>query len=37
MMKKKMILIYEDFLYCFSKEILDESMLEVGTEKVVHR
>ena len=34
--EKKELLIYEDFLYTFSKEILDQAMLEVETEKIVH-
>ena len=34
--EKKELLIYEDFIYNFSKEILDEGMLEVETEKIVH-
>ena len=36
MMKRKELLIYEDFIYNLSKEILDEGMLKVETEKIVH-
>ena len=34
--EKKELLIYEDFIYTFSKEILDEGMLEVEKEKIIH-
>ena len=34
--EKKELLIYEDFIYNFSKDILDEGMLKVETEKILH-